>query len=127
MSRYLFWLTLCVVSACYGQDEDVEEEESCQLRVASCKGADLKIEKGREINNDYLMIILLSEYSQFLIPSCKPDQDVYSHRIVYYIYDCRGRRWQHYPLLGKSGQSLLTSCFQRCQKTTSEFTFTSSL
>ena len=49
MSRYLFWLTLCVVSACY---EDVEEEESCQLRVASCKGADLQIEKGREIIYD---------------------------------------------------------------------------
>ena len=59
MSRYLLWLTLCVVSACY---EDVEEEESCQLRVASCKGADLQIEEGREIINDDLMIIIIVSF-----------------------------------------------------------------
>ena len=64
--------------------------------------------------------------TKILVPSCKPDQDVYSHRIVYYIYDCRGRRWQHYPLLGKSGRSLLTSSPQSCQKPRSEFTFTCS-
>ena len=32
--------------------EDMEEEENCQLQVASCKGADLQIEKGREIIYD---------------------------------------------------------------------------
>ena len=51
---------------------------------------------------------------------------MYSHRIVYYIFNCRGRRWQHYPLLGKSGRSLLTSSPQSCQKPRSEFTFTCS-
>ena len=42
--------------------EDMEEEENCQLQVASCKGADLQIEEGREIINDDLMIIVIVSF-----------------------------------------------------------------
>ena len=42
--------------------EDLEEEENCQLQVASFKGADLQIEEGREIINDDLMIIVIVSF-----------------------------------------------------------------
>ena len=47
MSRRLFWLTVCVLYACYGQDEDMLRHH---WEDADAKeGEDLQIEKGREM------------------------------------------------------------------------------